>query len=61
MLSHLLKHSRPNVSNAVGELTELLDKATPVAFKEVKMVIKFVLDTASHGLRMDPKDLNNGH
>jgi hypothetical protein len=29
MILYLVKHSRPDISNAVRELTKVLDKATP--------------------------------
>jgi hypothetical protein len=55
MLLYCTKHSRPDISNAVRELTKLLDGATPVAFKEMLRVTKFVLDTSTLGLRIEPK------
>mgnify|MGYP002812946830 CR=1 FL=1 len=44
MLLYLVKHSRPDISNAVRELSKSMDGASPAAFKELKWVIKFVLD-----------------
>ena len=61
MLLYLLKHSRPDIGNAVRELTKVLDKPTPAAFKEMKRVIKFVLDTANYGLRIEPTSLDDDH
>jgi hypothetical protein len=55
MLLYCTKHSRPDISNAVRELTKLLDGATPVAFKEMLRVTKFVLDTSTLGLKIEPK------
>jgi hypothetical protein len=55
MLLYCTKHSRPDISNSVRELTKLLDGATPVAFKEMLRIIKFVLDTSTLGLRIEPK------
>ena len=40
MLRYLVKHSRPNIGNAVRELSKVLDNPTPAAFKEIKRVIK---------------------
>jgi hypothetical protein len=54
MLLYLVKHSRPDISNAVRELTKCMDKATPEAFKEMLKVVKFVLDTRTMGLRLVP-------
>ena len=53
MLLYLLK-SRPDVSNSVRELTKCLTGANPAAYKEMLRVIKFVLDTRSMGLRIEP-------
>jgi histone deacetylase 1/2 len=55
MLLYLVKHSRPDISNAVRELTKCMDGASPAAFKELKRVIKFVLDTKTYGLKLEPK------
>ena len=54
MLLYLIKHSRPDISNAVRELTKCLDGASPAAYKEMLRVVKYVLDTKSFGLRMEP-------
>jgi hypothetical protein len=62
MLLYLVKHSRPDISNAVWELSKNVRGATEAAFKELKRVIKFVLDTKTYGLKleqkMDKKDAN---
>jgi hypothetical protein len=55
MLLYLIKHSRPDIANAVRELTKCLTGAHPAALKEMYRVIKFVLDTSSMGLLMEPK------
>jgi hypothetical protein len=44
MLLYLVKHSRPGISNAVGELTRVLDGATPEHWKAMLRVIKYVID-----------------
>jgi hypothetical protein len=54
MLLFLVKHSRPDIANAVRELTKLLDGPTQAAMKEMMRVIKFVIDTKHHGLRIEP-------
>ena len=54
MLLFLLKHSRPDLSNPVRELTKVLDGATPAAYKEMLRVIKFVIDTPDFGLKVEP-------
>ena len=54
MLLYLVKHSRPDIANAVRELTKCMDKGTLEAFKELLRVIKFVADTKDLGLKMFP-------
>jgi len=54
MLMYLIKHSRPDIANTVRELTKVLGKATPAAYKEMLRCIKFVIDTKNKGLRIKP-------
>ena len=54
MLLFLVKHSRPDISNAVRELTKCMDGASPAAYKEMLRLIKMVLDTKTKGLKMVP-------
>ena len=54
MLLYLVKHSRPDIANAVRELTKCMDLGTPVAYKELLKVVKFVLHTKDLGLKMYP-------
>ena len=54
MLLYLVKHSRPDIANAVRELSKVLDGASPAAFKEMHRVIKYVLDTKTMGLKLEP-------
>ena len=53
-LMYCIKHSRPDIANAVRELTKVLGKATPAAYKEMLRVCKFVTDTKNMGLKVDP-------
>jgi hypothetical protein len=55
MLLYLVKHSRPDIANVVRELSKVVDGATPAAMKELRRVIKFVLDTRTFGLKIEPK------
>ena len=55
MLLFLIKHSRPDLSNAVRELSKCLDGASEAAYKEMLRVIKYVLDTRDRGLRIEPE------
>jgi hypothetical protein len=54
MLLYLVKHSRPDIANAVRELTKCLVGASQAAYKEMLRVIKFVLDTRDYGLKLAP-------
>ena len=54
MLLYLQKYSRPDISNAVRELAKGMQTPTPNAFKELKRVLKFVIDKKNLGLRMEP-------
>jgi len=54
MLLCLLKHSRSDLGNPVRELTKVLKSPTLLAYKEVLRIIKFVLDTATMGLKLVP-------
>ena len=54
-LLYLLKHSRPELSNCVRELTKVLDGAKLRDQKEMFRVIRFVLNTVNLGLKLDPK------
>ena len=54
MLLYLVKHSRPDIANPVRELSKVLDGATSAAFKEMLRIIKYVLDTKTLGLKLEP-------
>ncbi len=55
MLLYLVKHSRPDIANAVRELSKCMTGANAAAYKELLRVIKFVLDTRDYGLKLAPK------
>ena len=55
MLLYLIKHSRPDIGNAVRELAKGMDMASPAALKECERVAKFVLDTKNLGLKIQPQ------
>jgi hypothetical protein len=55
MLLFLIKHSRPDLCNATRELSKCLDGPNEAAYKEMLRVIKYVMDTASKGLKIAPK------
>jgi hypothetical protein len=54
MLLYLIKHSRPEIANAVRELTKVLDRATPEHYKAMLRAMKYVLETRDYGLHMKP-------
>jgi hypothetical protein len=60
MLLYLVKHSRPNISNAVRELTKVLDGVTNVHWKSLIHIITFVLDTKLYALKLSPFTKKNG-
>ena len=59
MLLYLVKHSRPDIANAMRELSKVLDKPTPAAMKELLRVVKFVLSTRNYGLKIEPRIMND--
>jgi len=54
-LLQFIKYSRPDIANAVRELSKCMDAATPAAYKEMRRVIKFLLDTKEQGLKIFPR------
>ena len=54
MLLYLIKHSRPAISNAVRELSKVMDGATVGHLKGLYRTIKFILDTRHVSLVMKP-------
>jgi hypothetical protein len=59
MLFYLTKYSRPDISNIVRELSKCIASATWGAYNELLRVIKFVIDTKTFGLKIQPKLDNN--
>ena len=56
-----LTKTRPDICNAVRELTKVNGKATKEAMDEMKRIIKFVLDTKDIGLKFEPKLNESGN
>ncbi len=54
VLLYPVKHLHPNNANTVTELSSFLDTANMVAFKEIHLIIKYVLDTRDLGLMIKP-------
>ena len=44
-LNYLVKHTRPEISNAVRDLSKVLGRATKAHMKNMYHAIKYVLDT----------------
>ena len=55
MLLFCVKHTRLDIMNPVRELSKMLGVATVAAMKEMRRIIKHVLDTMTLGLKMEPK------
>jgi len=54
MLLYLVKHSRPDIANAVRELSKVADGATQGHWKAMIRAIKYVFDTENYGLKIKP-------
>ena len=53
-LLYLTKHSRPDITNPVGELSKSMDGASMAHVTEMYRVINFVRETKTLALRMVP-------
>jgi hypothetical protein len=60
MLLYLVKHSRPDISNSVRELSKVADGANEAQFKALLRTVKYVIDTEEIGLLFQPKLNNDG-
>jgi hypothetical protein len=58
-LLYLTKYSQSDISNIVQELSKCMDSATLGAYNQLLRVIKFVIDTKTFGLKVQPKLDNN--
>lgn len=58
MLLYLIKHSRPEISNAVRELAKVMDGATEAHMKNLFRTIKYVIDTKNVVLCLYPTVLD---
>ena len=52
MLMFLTKHSQPDLSNPVRELSKCMGKGDDETMKELRQVIKFVIDKKDYGLKI---------
>jgi Reverse transcriptase (RNA-dependent DNA polymerase)/gag-polypeptide of LTR copia-type len=53
-LLYLLKHSRPDLANAVRDLSKVLDDTEEIHYKAMKRCVQFVLATRGKGLKIAP-------
>ena len=58
MLNYLVKHTRPDLCNAVCELSKVLDKGTTQHLKDMYRTIKYVLDTKGKALHIEPSKIS---
>jgi hypothetical protein len=54
MLLSLIKYSRPDLNNAIRELSKCMDRATYGTYQEMLCIVKFVLDTKNYCLIIQP-------
>ena len=55
MLLYFMKHSRPDIANATGQLSKIMVGANQASFPEMHQVINYVLNTRSLGLKLEQK------
>ena len=53
-LNYLVKHTRPDLCNAVRELSKVLDGATDKHMQDLYRAIQYVLNTRKYGLPIEP-------
>ena len=54
MLLYLVKHSCPNLVNAIRKLSKANDGENLATYKEILHVIKYVINTKNLGLKIKP-------
>ena len=54
MLLYLIKHSHSNLANMTRELSKTNNGESPMTYKELLHVIRYVLDTKNLGLKIKP-------
>ncbi len=52
----MAKHSRPDISNCVRDLSKVLDTDTDQSYNEMLRIIHHVLEARDYGLRFTPYD-----
>jgi hypothetical protein len=59
ILLYLVKHLRPDKSNAVRKLSKVMDAPSLVSVKELKKAIKFAIHTENFSLNFNPDKIEN--
>jgi hypothetical protein len=59
MLLYLVKHSRPDISNATRELSKVGDGATEAHWKQLLRAIKYTMSTKNKAMKMKPQKKDN--
>ena len=54
MLFFHIKHSRPDIVNAISDLSKANGGANPAAFKQLLCVMKYILVTKNLCLKLEP-------
>jgi hypothetical protein len=55
MLLYLVKHSRPDISNAIRELSKVGDGATMAHWNQLLRAVKYTITTKNKALKLSPK------
>jgi hypothetical protein len=58
MLLYLVKHSRPDISNATRELSKVADGATEAHWNELLRAVKFTVTSKHKGIKLTPTKLD---
>ena len=58
-LLYLVKHSRPDIANAVRELSKVMDSGTEGNWKQLLRTVNFVKNTREKGLKLQPHLAND--
>jgi hypothetical protein len=59
MLLYLIKYLRSDLANVVREVSKCMDGASLASYEDMQRVIKFVLDTKLHSLKLQPRHEND--
>ena len=54
-LLYLTKHSRPDLCNAVRELSKTMGRPAPIHLNKMYRVVRYILETRRYGLKFHPR------